>query len=441
LARVQALIAGTLKHFPNGSFTLGNTTYTTASLVALLQSLANTMIGLNVAQLGAKDAMATQQGTQATVGPVVEAYQRFVQAAFSNAAQTIADFGLAPPKVRTPLSSAQLAARAAKTAATREARGTTSKKQKLAITGNVTGVTVTPVTAPTAAPPLAQPVSTTPSAPIPGTANEVGRHHAGVNLRRGHADPGTGERHQQEGWRFPAPTFLLSWPRTDSREGHLDAPKPMTAFVGSLYVGTDRLGRPLTNPEKNDLSSLLREQDFVGASMISLRFAFKLRRSKPAAQDLQGRAHLRLITRGWDWKVIPLVKCLCRFVWSEHTHEKRESAVARRAEEVFLREEGILSGNVAPSAAELAVRIESERQEEERNTAQLDALRASFTEANDEVNLLWLDYTQKGISDPEEMACESRRKVEDFYLATKRRENHVMRLAAAAAGVKYEEDT
>jgi len=174
--------------------------------------------------------------------------------------------------------------------------------------------------------------------------------------------------------------------------------------------------------------------------MISLRFAFKLRRSKPAARICKARApppdHARL-----GLEVIPLVKCLCRFVWSEHTHEKRESAVARRAEEVFLREEGILSGNVAPSAAELAVRIESERQEEERNTAQLDALRASFTEANDEVNLLWLDYTQKGISDPEEMACESRRKVEDFYLATKRRENHVMRLAAAAAGVKYEEDT
>jgi hypothetical protein len=172
LALVQALIAGTLKHYPNGTFTLGNTTYTTASLVALLQSLANTMIALNVAQLGAKDALATQQGTKATVGPVVEAYQRFVQAAFSNATTTLADFGLAPPKVRTPLTAAQLAARAAKAAATREARGTTSKKKKLAITGNVTGVTVTPITAPTAAPPSAQTVSTAPSAPIPGTATK-----------------------------------------------------------------------------------------------------------------------------------------------------------------------------------------------------------------------------------------------------------------------------
>ena len=37
LAHVQALIAGTQKHFPNGSFTLGNTTYTSASLVQVLQ--------------------------------------------------------------------------------------------------------------------------------------------------------------------------------------------------------------------------------------------------------------------------------------------------------------------------------------------------------------------------------------------------------------------
>jgi hypothetical protein len=215
----------------------------------------------------------------------------------------------------------------------------------------------------------------------------------------------------------------------------------MTAFVGSLYVGTDRLGRPLTNPEKNDLSSLLREQDFVGASMISLRFAFKLRRSKPAAQDLQGRAHLRLITRGWDWKVIPLVKCLCRFVWSEHTHEKRESATTRKAEETYLREQGIHVGNTSPSAEDVALRAQDEREEEARNDAQFEALRASFTEAKDEVNLLWLKYSLEKISDATEMARLSGRDVDEFYVAAKRRKRHVLRLAAAASGVKYEEDT
>jgi hypothetical protein len=184
LALVLALIAGTQKHFPNGSFTLGNTTYTTASLVQLLQGLVSAMTAHNAAQANAKDTLVAEQGTKATVGPVLQAYQHLVLAAFSNATQTLADFGLTPPKARTPMTAAQLAARAAKSEATRLARGTTSKKQELAVKGNVTGVTVTPITAPTSAPPAApaspvppaspsaQPVSAASSTPAPGTATK-----------------------------------------------------------------------------------------------------------------------------------------------------------------------------------------------------------------------------------------------------------------------------
>jgi len=172
LARVLALIAGTTKHFPNGTFTLGNTTYTTASLVQALQGLANAMTALNVAQAGAKDALTAAQGAQANMGPIVQAYRKFVLAAFSNAIQTLADFGLEPPKVPAPRTSEQKAAAAAKAKATRTARGTTSKKQKLKVTGNVTGVTVTPITAPTETPPSAQPAPATPGTPVTGTATK-----------------------------------------------------------------------------------------------------------------------------------------------------------------------------------------------------------------------------------------------------------------------------
>jgi hypothetical protein len=55
-------------------------------------------------------------------------------------------------KVAAPLTSEKRVVAVAKARATREARGTTSKKQKLAIHGNVTGVTVTPVTSPPATP-------------------------------------------------------------------------------------------------------------------------------------------------------------------------------------------------------------------------------------------------------------------------------------------------
>ena len=180
LAHVQALIAGTQKHLPNGSFTLGTTTYTSASLIQVLQGLVSAMQAQNVAEAGAKDALAAEQVTQTQVGPILRAYERLVLATFASATQTLADFGLAPPKARAPLTAQQRAARAAKAKATRVARGTTSKKQKLAVKGNVTGVTVTPMTAPTAAPPAApvppvtpapppaQPVTTTSSAPIAG---------------------------------------------------------------------------------------------------------------------------------------------------------------------------------------------------------------------------------------------------------------------------------
>jgi hypothetical protein len=172
LAQVQALIAGTQKHFPSGSFTIGNTTYTTASLVTVFETLTNAMSALNAAQTGAKDALAAEQGARTQVGPIVQAYKHLVLAAFANAAQTLADFGLAPPKAKAPRTIEQKAATAAKAKATRTARGTTSKKQKLTVKGNVTGVTLTPVTAPTAATLSAQPVSTTPSTPTTGIATK-----------------------------------------------------------------------------------------------------------------------------------------------------------------------------------------------------------------------------------------------------------------------------
>ena len=184
LAHVQALIAGTTKHFPSGSFTIGSTTYTSASLVQVLQSLANAMLARNAAEAGAKDALTAEQAAQKQMGPILRAYERLVLAAFANASQTLADFGLAPPKARTPLTAQQLAVRTAKAKATRTARGTTSKKKKLAIKGDVTGVVITPVTQPhepapaapevpvTPASPPTQLVPTPSSAPIAGTATE-----------------------------------------------------------------------------------------------------------------------------------------------------------------------------------------------------------------------------------------------------------------------------
>jgi hypothetical protein len=185
LARVQALVAGITKHFPNGSFTLGTTTVTAAALIQEIQDLEQAMIALNVAQGNAKDAMVVLRKKEVDIAPQLRAFHHYLLAAFSNSTPTLADFGLQPPKTAKPLASEKRTTATVKMRATRAARGTMSKKQKLAITGNVTGIVVTPITqgpaspgaapaAPPAASPAAPPATTaTPAAVSPAASTPV----------------------------------------------------------------------------------------------------------------------------------------------------------------------------------------------------------------------------------------------------------------------------
>jgi hypothetical protein len=172
LAQLQALITGLQKQFPSGQFTLGNTAFTTATLVQAIQSLVDAINAVNTAQANAKVAVAALGVTVAKVGPIVLALRRNLLAMFGNATDTLALFGLEPRKAPAPRTSEENAAAAAKARATRTARGTTSKKQKLAVMGNVTGVNITPITGPDPAPPAAPPATATPTAAPPGTAGK-----------------------------------------------------------------------------------------------------------------------------------------------------------------------------------------------------------------------------------------------------------------------------
>jgi len=167
LTNVQALITGTEKHFPNGQFTLGNTAYTTATLVQTLQSLADAITALDTAHSAVKDGVAALRAMETKVDPVIRAYVTFLRATFSTATAQLGDFGLQALKARQPLPTEKRAAATAKLRATRTARGTTSKKQKLAVKGDVTGVTVTPITTPSPASPPAAPAGPAPVATAP----------------------------------------------------------------------------------------------------------------------------------------------------------------------------------------------------------------------------------------------------------------------------------
>ncbi len=236
----------------------------------------------------------------------------------------------------------------------------------------------------------------------------------------------------------------------------------MDAFTSSgNYVGTDRLNRPLTDAENKRLGKLLREHDFAGASMVALRFAYKLTRSRERARDLMGRTNLRLVRWGWDPNAVSLVKCLCRLVWSEFTHAKSEAQAARRAEEMFLREQEVQQGAlrhsaptrgepehgakepVAPSPEQQIIGLEEEREDE----ATLAAMRANFArlhelfgEKKDEVSLLYLDRRLKGADDVATMAKESGRDVQEFYAAARRLRRAVEKILAENDGAPPDDE-
>jgi hypothetical protein len=172
LARVQAIIAGTNKRFANGSISFANTTYTAAALVQLFEKLAAAIAKVNAAEASAKDAVTALRGVHAQVNPVLRDYRRFVLATFGTATEALADFGLAPPKAPAPRTTEQRAAAKAKLRATRQARGTTSKKQKLVVKGKVTGVTITPVVEPTPTTPTVQPAPAASNVPNQGTSTK-----------------------------------------------------------------------------------------------------------------------------------------------------------------------------------------------------------------------------------------------------------------------------
>jgi hypothetical protein len=151
--RLGDLVAGTQKHFPNGSLTFGGATYTPAVLIQLFQSLDDATTGMDVAKAKWQDALKAQRGAKAKVGPVMQAYRSYLVSLFGNAVETLADFGLTPHKAPAPQTAEQKATAAAKRKATRAARHTMGTKQKAGIKGTVT----------TAGPPVA---TTAPAKPI-----------------------------------------------------------------------------------------------------------------------------------------------------------------------------------------------------------------------------------------------------------------------------------
>ena len=219
-----------------------------------------------------------------------------------------------------------------------------------------------------------------------------------------------------------------------------EKPAPDAAQPAAPLIGTEVLGRALTADERKHWDKVLRQHDFNGARRYALLFGQRLTRNVAGAEDLVGRASLRLVRWGWDPSEVTLAKRLCRLVWSEWTHEKKEDRRRRKAEEKFLAEMAVHEGTHSRSTEEYTTQLGQEREDEEHAKRQIERLRAVFVREGDNVNLEWLQFTLEGEEDLGVMAKKTGRDVAEFYKAAKRRNTATNDLLAEDNAVKHDRE-
>jgi hypothetical protein len=163
---IRQVLAGLAKHFGSTTIVLGGTSYKPAALQKTLQA----DVAANDASTQAKaqwiSAVQAAKSQDSVTDLVLAALEQFVRSQFLGApdeAADLADFGYAPRK-RAVRTSAQKAAAAVQSDATRKARGTVGPKAKLKIKGTVPSTPAEPAT-PAPAPAAAASSSSATSAP------------------------------------------------------------------------------------------------------------------------------------------------------------------------------------------------------------------------------------------------------------------------------------
>jgi hypothetical protein len=171
MALAKQLIAGVKEHYSTASsLTIGSQSYTPVQVEAFLQTLIDLRTAVDDAKSATKAKIMAEDAQAPTLRSQMAALVVIVKASFANSPDVLADFGLKPKKVRTPLTIDQMAAAAAKRAATRAARHTMGPKQKQKVSGTITTI-VSPPSADAPAPIVPAPVA---SAPNPGTSAGAG---------------------------------------------------------------------------------------------------------------------------------------------------------------------------------------------------------------------------------------------------------------------------
>jgi hypothetical protein len=150
----QNLIAGLEKHATTlPSLMFAGVAVPTTTIITTLQSRIDARMNTATNRATWQAVVQAETATIAQSKAMVSGTRQALKVMFAGQIEMLADFGLKPPKPRTPLTTEEKAAAKAKADATRAARHTMGPKQK----AKITGTTVAPAT-----PPAQEPVTATP---------------------------------------------------------------------------------------------------------------------------------------------------------------------------------------------------------------------------------------------------------------------------------------
>jgi len=125
------LAAGITKRLANaGQLTLAGGTFTPAQVATQLLQVVQLQQAVDDARAATTAKVAAMAAQLPALRTVMSAFVQYLRAAFGNQPDVLADFGLLPRKVATPLTVEQKATAAAKRAATRAKRNTMGPVQK-----------------------------------------------------------------------------------------------------------------------------------------------------------------------------------------------------------------------------------------------------------------------------------------------------------------------
>ena len=141
-----ALIAGLEEFYqPGDVFELPTGDIARDELIATFQGFVNAAENTKSSYQAWRQDVQTERVAEQSAGPQRAAVKAVLVGKYGKSSTQLLRFGIAPAKVPTKSTAVKTAA-VAKSEATRAARGTKGKVQKQSITGNVTGVVITPVT-------------------------------------------------------------------------------------------------------------------------------------------------------------------------------------------------------------------------------------------------------------------------------------------------------